>query len=133
LYKSQHGVARKLHLSSVEAALVRERLVAGEAGVVRRRKVVRCARLRWTGRSTCGNISRRYNLIFGRVIMAVPPYGTAINQALANARTKLEYLKVLRDHAATTLALQGDLKGALRKLEKEIKTRERGLKTAKKK
>jgi hypothetical protein len=34
---------------------------------------------------------------------------------------------------ATTLALQGDLKGALRKLEKEIKTRERGLKTAKKK
>jgi hypothetical protein len=52
---------------------------------------------------------------------------------LANARTKLEYLKVLRDHAATTLALQGDLKGALRKLEKEIKTRERGLKTAKKK
>jgi hypothetical protein len=65
--------------------------------------------------------------------MAVPPYGTAINQALANARTKLEDLKVLRDHAATTLALQGDLKGALRKLEKEIKSRERGLKTAKKK
>jgi Domain of unknown function (DUF1843) len=65
------------------------------------------------------------------MIMAVPPYGTAINQALASARTKLEDLKVLRDHAAATLALQGNLKGALGKLEKEIKSRERGLKKAK--
>jgi hypothetical protein len=52
-------------------------------------------------------------------------YGTAINQALANARTKLEDLKVLRDHATAVLAAQGDLKGALRKLEQEIRTRER--------
>jgi hypothetical protein len=52
-------------------------------------------------------------------------YGTAINQALANARTKLEDLKVLRDHATAVLAAQGDLKGALRKLDQEIKSRER--------
>jgi hypothetical protein len=65
--------------------------------------------------------------------MAVPPYGTAINQALANARTKLEDLKALRDHAAATLALQGDLKGSLGKLEKEIKSRERVLKAKAKK
>jgi soluble P-type ATPase len=51
-------------------------------------------------------------------------YGTAINQALANARTKLEDLKVLRDHAVSVLAAQGDLKGALSKLQKEIKARE---------
>jgi hypothetical protein len=54
-------------------------------------------------------------------------YGTAINQALANARTKLEDLKVLRDHATALLAAQGDLKGALRKLNQEIKTRERSV------
>jgi septal ring factor EnvC (AmiA/AmiB activator) len=60
-------------------------------------------------------------------------YGTAINQALANARTKLEDLKVLRDHAVSILAAQGDLKGALSKLEKEIKSRERTLKEKAKK
>jgi hypothetical protein len=54
-------------------------------------------------------------------------YGTAINQALANARTKLEDLKVLRDHATAVLAAQGDLKGALRKLDQEIKARERNV------
>jgi hypothetical protein len=60
-------------------------------------------------------------------------YGTAINQALGNARTKLEDLKVLRDHAVAVLAAQGDLKGSLSKLNKEIKAREQGLKAAKKK
>jgi hypothetical protein len=67
--------------------------------------------------------------------MTLVAYGTAINTALANARTKLEDLKVLRDHAVSILAAQGDLKGALGKLEKEIKSRERGLakKAAKKK
>jgi hypothetical protein len=62
-------------------------------------------------------------------------YGVAINQALANARTKLEDLKVLRDHAVSVLAAQGDLKGALAKLQKEIKAREKGAakKAAKKK
>jgi hypothetical protein len=54
-------------------------------------------------------------------------YGTAINQALANAKTKLEDLKVLRDHATAILAAQGDLKGALRKLDQEIKARERSV------
>ena len=63
----------------------------------------------------------------------IAAYGTAINQALANARTKLEDLKVLRDHAVAVLAAQGDLKGALGKLEKEIKSRERGLKAKAKK
>ncbi|MET0720440.1 MAG: DUF1843 domain-containing protein [Tardiphaga sp.] len=54
-------------------------------------------------------------------------YGTAINQALKNPRTKLEDLKVLRDHAYALLQTQGDLKGALRTLEKEIKSRERSV------
>ena len=67
--------------------------------------------------------------------MAVPPYGTAINQALTNPRTKLEDLKVLRGHAQSLMKAQGDLNGALGKLEKEIKAREKGLtkKPAKKK
>ena len=61
-------------------------------------------------------------------------YGTAINTALASARTSLEDLKVLRDHATAVLAAQGDLKGALKKLEQEIKSREsRGKKKTKKK
>ena len=54
--------------------------------------------------------------------MAVPPYGTAINQALKNPRTR-EDLKALRDQANTLLKAQGDLKGALKKLDREIKAR----------
>jgi hypothetical protein len=57
--------------------------------------------------------------------MTLVAYGTAINLALKNAKTKLEDLKVLRDHANAILAAQGDLKGALKKLEKEIKAREK--------
>ena len=57
--------------------------------------------------------------------MTLVAYGTAINQALANAKTKLEDLKVLRDHAVAVLAAQGDLKGALKKLNQEIKSREK--------
>lgn len=57
--------------------------------------------------------------------MTLVAYGTAINQALKNARTSLEDLKVLRDHARAVLDAQGDLKGALSKLEKEISARER--------
>jgi peptidoglycan hydrolase CwlO-like protein len=56
--------------------------------------------------------------------MTLVAYGTAINHALKNAKTKLEDLKVLRDHAQALVAAQGDLKGALAKLEKEIKSRE---------
>jgi hypothetical protein len=65
--------------------------------------------------------------------MTLVAYGTAINHALKNARTKLEDLKVLRDHAQALVAAQGDLKGALAKLEKEIKSREGKLKTTAKK
>jgi hypothetical protein len=65
--------------------------------------------------------------------MTLVAYGTAINTALANARTKLEDLKVLRDHAYAVLQAQGDLKGALGKLEKEIKSRESALTKKKKK
>ena len=65
--------------------------------------------------------------------MTLVAYGTAINTALANARTKLEDLKVLRDHAQSILQAQGDLKGALSKLQKEIKSRERVLATTAKK
>jgi hypothetical protein len=67
--------------------------------------------------------------------MTLVAYGTAINHALKNARTKLEDLKVLRDHAQALVQAQGDLKGSLAKLEKEIKARESKLtkKTAKKK
>jgi hypothetical protein len=66
--------------------------------------------------------------------MTLIAYGTAINHALANARTKLEDLKVLRDHATAVLAAQGNLKGALAKLNKEISAREKtATKKAKKK
>lgn len=67
--------------------------------------------------------------------MTLIAYGTAINTALRNPRTKLEDLKALREHARSLLRAQGDLKGALGKLEKEIKVRQKGpaKKTAKKK
>jgi Domain of unknown function (DUF1843) len=55
--------------------------------------------------------------------MAVPPYGTAINQALKNPKTRVEDLKALRDQANTLLKAQGDLKGSLKRLDKEIKAR----------
>jgi len=74
--------------------------------------------------TTYANIMLQCNL---RVepAMTLVAYGTAINLALKNAKTKLEDLKVLRDHAVAVLASQGDLKGSLKKLEKEIKARER--------
>ena len=67
--------------------------------------------------------------------MTLIAYGTAINTALKNPRTKLEDLKALREHARSLMKAQGDLKGALAKLEKEIKTRQKGpaRKAAKKK
>ena len=58
-------------------------------------------------------------------------YGTAINTALGNARTSLEDLKVLRDHATAVVQAQGDLKGALAKLNEEIKVRDAKLKKKK--
>lgn len=58
--------------------------------------------------------------------MTLIAYGTAINTALRNPRTKLEDLKALREHARSLLKAQGDLKGALGKLEREIKVRQKG-------
>ena len=66
--------------------------------------------------------------------MTLVAYGTAINTALRNPRTKLEDLKALREHARSLLKAQGDLKGALGKLEREIKARQkRAVKKAPKK
>jgi hypothetical protein len=67
--------------------------------------------------------------------MTLIAYGVAINTALRNPRTKLEDLKALREHARSLMKAQGDLKGAMGKLEKEIKAREKGgvKKAAKKK
>jgi Domain of unknown function (DUF1843) len=56
-------------------------------------------------------------------------YGAAINHALQNAKTKLSDLKVLREHATAVVAAQGDLKGALKKLDAEIKKREKAAKS----
>lgn len=57
--------------------------------------------------------------------MTLIAYGTAINTALKNPKTRLEDLKALRDHAVSLLKAQGDLKGALGKLQKEITARQK--------
>lgn len=62
----------------------------------------------------------------------VPPYGTAISDAIKSPRSKLDDLVALRDHAKATLAAQGDLKGALKKLAAEIARREKELGSGKK-
>jgi hypothetical protein len=57
--------------------------------------------------------------------MASPirPYGPAINDALSDPKTKLTTLKALQQRGYDTLKAHGDLKGALKKLDKEIKAR----------
>jgi hypothetical protein len=61
--------------------------------------------------------------------MAIPtggqvrPYGVAISDALSDPNTTLEDLSSLRDQARRTLEEQGDLPGALEKLEAEISSR----------
>ena len=50
----------------------------------------------------------------------VKPYGGAISDALSDPQTSLEDLTALRDRARQTLEEQGDLEGALEKLEAEI-------------
>lgn len=50
----------------------------------------------------------------------IPPYGVAISDALADPKTSLDELIAHRDHAREVLAAQGDLKGALERLEAEI-------------
>ena len=53
----------------------------------------------------------------------VRPYGVAISDALSDPNTTLEDLNALRDQARRTLEEQGDLPGALEKLEAEISSR----------
>jgi hypothetical protein len=55
----------------------------------------------------------------------VPPYGPPINDALDNPKTTLQTLMKLRDRAAAALAAQGDLKQALKRLDKEISRRKK--------
>ncbi len=55
-------------------------------------------------------------------------YGAAINDAIKNKRTKLGDLIALREHATAVVQAQGDLKGALAKLNKEIAKRQRAAK-----
>jgi hypothetical protein len=53
------------------------------------------------------------------------PYGPPINDALDNPKTKLETLMKLRERAVAALAAQGDLKQALKRLDKEISRRKK--------
>jgi hypothetical protein len=53
----------------------------------------------------------------------VKPYGVAISDALKDPQTSLESLAALRDSARRLLQEQGDLPGALKKLEAEIARR----------
>jgi hypothetical protein len=64
----------------------------------------------------------------------VQPYGPPINDALDNPKTTLETLMKLRERAVAALEAQGDLKQALKRLEKEISRRKgpvRGVKRKK--
>lgn len=62
----------------------------------------------------------------------VRPYGPPINDALKDPSTKLSTLVALHKSATTILKAQGDLKGAVQRLEKEI-ARRKGMKRAAKK
>ena len=53
----------------------------------------------------------------------VRPYGVAISDALQDPNTTLEDLNALRDRARSELEQQGDLAGALERLEAEIQSR----------
>jgi hypothetical protein len=53
----------------------------------------------------------------------VRPYGVAIYDALSDPNTTLEQLNELRDAGRRALEEQGDLPGALEKLEAEIQNR----------
>jgi hypothetical protein len=54
---------------------------------------------------------------------AVPPYGTAIADALKDPNTSTEELIAHRDHARQVLEAQGDLRAALERLDAEIRRR----------
>ena len=53
----------------------------------------------------------------------VKPYGTAIADALSDPKTSLDKLTALRDSGHRLPKEQGDLPGALKKLEAEIARR----------
>ncbi|MEJ0075438.1 MAG: hypothetical protein WDO17_08300 [Alphaproteobacteria bacterium] len=50
-------------------------------------------------------------------------YGPVIDDALSDPKTKLSTLKSLQKTGYKTLASHGDLKGALKKLDRAIKAR----------
>jgi hypothetical protein len=52
-------------------------------------------------------------------------YGVGIYGALKRKGTSLDQLRTLREHARAVVSAQGDIKGALRKLEAEIRRREK--------
>jgi hypothetical protein len=51
------------------------------------------------------------------------PYGDVITDALRDPKTTLAALRSLQKRGHQTLEAQGDLAGALKKLEREIKAR----------
>jgi hypothetical protein len=52
-------------------------------------------------------------------------YGVGIYDALKRKGTSLDQLRTLREHARAVVSAQGDLKGGLKKLEAEIRRREK--------
>lgn len=55
--------------------------------------------------------------------MVIVMYAPAIHDALSNKDVSLEELYTLRDHANSILKQQGDLEGAVAKLEQEVRRR----------
>ncbi len=55
--------------------------------------------------------------------MSIMVYNATISDALRRKDVSLDRLQTLRKHARAVLDAQGDLKGALRKLEAEISRR----------
>ena len=55
----------------------------------------------------------------------VPPYGSAIRDALSRKETTVQELEALRDYAKMIAKAQGDLRGALERLDAEIARRQR--------
>lgn len=55
--------------------------------------------------------------------MAIMLYAPAISDALEKKDVSLEELHTLRDHALSVIEQQGDLEGAIAKLEAEVRRR----------
>jgi len=52
-------------------------------------------------------------------------YGVVIDDAASDPKTKLATLRMLQKRGQKSLTALGDLKGALRRLDREIKAREK--------